>query len=439
MSKTTKPLTIVRLTASNVMRLKAGIEIVPHGNTVVVTGKNEGGKSSVLNCILFALGGKTVLSDKPVRSGALKADVHLDLGEIVVDWKCSAASSVSLLVREKDGGEIKSPQKALDALWNAMCDPVKFIRLSETPDGRRKQAETLRQIVGLDFAALDRERADVYAEREDKGRDLRRESARRSAMRFHADTPEVEVSIPDVVEKLRQGREHNDAIEKAHKDIKERSDSIIESEEDISRIRQKIVELENTLKATRDSLHIEEDALQSKRKRMLEAEDALKGTKRVDLTVLETQISEANNVNERVRENAARRKVDADVAAIEDRVAVLTRQLEEIDEEKRTKLAAAKFPVDGLSFDENGIMLDGVPFNQGSQAKQLLAATAIALALKPRIRVVLLRDASLFDSDTRKELAELAARESAQVWEEIVESDDPSAIVIEDGEVKEPK
>jgi hypothetical protein len=436
MKDKTKPLTIVRLTASNVMRLQAGLEIVPNGNTVVVAGKNKEGKSSVLNCILFALGGKAALPEKPVRSGALKGDIHLDMGEIVVDWKCSTAGSVSLIVRDRETGEVKSPQNALNALWNQMCDPVKFIRLSETANGRREQAEILRSIVGLDFGALDTERAKVYEDREAKGREIKRLKGLASSLVFHAQTPDTEISIPDVVNKLSEGRDHNATIDRKKVEIENTLLSIRESEVDIANLNASIKDLEKQIAAKKKIISDEEKEMENKRACLRTANKELSEMKPIDLSALEKQISDADDINRRVRDNQRKRNADNDVAQAEERYAVFTRQIEEIDEEKRTKLEKAKFPIEGLSFEENGILLGGLPFSQGSQAEQLMAATAIALALKPRIRVVLLRDASLMDSDTRKAVAELAAREEAQVWEEVVESDDPSAIVIEDGRVK---
>lgn len=432
-----KPLTVVRLTASNVMRLKAGLEIVPNGNVVTLTGKNKQGKSDVLNCILFALGGKAVLPEKPVRTGAMRADVHVDLGEIVIDWKCSAGGTVTLLVRDREKGEVKAPQSALNELWNLMCDPGKFIRLSDTPEGRRRQAETLRKIVGLDFSALDEERLKLYAEREDKNRELKKSQARQSEMPFHGDTPEQEISVTELLEQMAKAQAHNETVNAAGRNLERLASHVNDATEDLGRLESRLKELLENVEDVRKDIEHTKGIVSNATKEHDDYKAQLNTMALEDVTTVQTKIKSSDALNRKVRENAARRKVDKEVAELDNRVQVLTRQMEEIDEEKSNKLKAAKFPVDGLSFNEDGILLEGVPFNQGSQAEQLLAATAIALALKPRIRVVLLRDASLLDSDTRRQVAELATREGAQVWEEIVDSNEPGAIIIEDGKIKE--
>ena len=55
---------ILRLSASNVMRLRA-VEIEPAGTVQIVAGKNGAGKSSVLNALWLALGGGA--ASRPAR------------------------------------------------------------------------------------------------------------------------------------------------------------------------------------------------------------------------------------------------------------------------------------------------------------------------------------------------------------------------------------
>jgi hypothetical protein len=60
---------------------------------------------------------------------------------------------------------------------------------------------------------------------------------------------------------------------------------------------------------------------------------------------------------------------------------------------------------------------------------------AVALAMNPKLRIVLVRDASLLDSDNMAIIAEMAEAAGAQVWLERVGTADAGAVIIEDGEV----
>ncbi|MFA6325418.1 MAG: AAA family ATPase, partial [Candidatus Paceibacterota bacterium] len=61
---------IIQLKSSNIKRLKAiELDIDEKQNIVMITGKNGQGKTSILDSIWYALGGKKAVQDKPIRDG----------------------------------------------------------------------------------------------------------------------------------------------------------------------------------------------------------------------------------------------------------------------------------------------------------------------------------------------------------------------------------
>jgi len=94
-------------------------------------------------------------------------------------------------------------------------------------------------------------------------------------------------------------------------------------------------------------------------------------------------------------------------------------------------------PIDGLSLGLDGILYNGIPFDQLSGAQSLRVSTAMAMAMNPTLKIVLIRDGSLLDKDNLKVISDMAKDKEYQVWIECV--DDGSgkpAIYIEDGEIK---
>ena len=79
---------------------------------------------------------------------------------------------------------------------------------------------------------------------------------------------------------------------------------------------------------------------------------------------------------------------------------------------------------------------NGQPLGQASAAEQLRAATAIAAALNPTVRVIRIADGSLLDSDSRAALEDMARAENFQIWLELVDESGELGIVIEDGKIK---
>ena len=157
----------------------------------------------------------------------------------------------------------------------------------------------------------------------------------------------------------------------------------------------------------------------------------------VDTAALMERLQAAQAANAARERAAAREAVLRDVEAQEARSAELTKLIDGEEAARQAAVAAAKMPVEGLGFGKGEVTLDGMPFDQASHAEQLRTSIAIAAAMNPRLRVVRVSDGSRLDSAAMQMLAEFAAAADLQCWVETVESARPSAIVIEDGQVRE--
>lgn len=457
---------IVQLTAENVKRLKA-VSITPDGSLVQITGRNAQGKSSVLDSIAMALGGATQIPDKPVRHGMEKAKVVCKLeGGIVVRRTLTANGGGTLTVENEDGSKYASPQAVLDKLIGRLTlDPLAFTRMPP-----KQQAETLRGLTGLDFTDLERQREKLYAERTDVNRERAKLEAQIAAVRSHSDVPKQEISVSELASEFTRRQQVNSAnremrlaIGELHRSVAQ-ADKLMQSaseqekaattefaasmeaaddqlERDMERLRAEHARKKDSLKTAHDRAVA---AIQrgwsdaQKLKQMSESkmgEYKLRLEAAVDLDVedIRRQMSQAESVNEKVRANNRR-------ADLQDRLSdettlseTITRKIDEIDAKKRAALASAKFPVPGLSFDQGGVTLNGIPFSQASAAEQLRISAAMGLAMNPKLRVLLIRDGSLLDADGLKVLAEFAELNDAQIWIERVADGSKVGVVIEDG------
>lgn len=153
---------------------------------------------------------------------------------------------------------------------------------------------------------------------------------------------------------------------------------------------------------------------------------------------LQTKLRDAEATNTKVRENRAASAAKANADALRAESEAKTARIAELDAARKARIASAKWPVEGLGFDEAGtVTFRGVPLAQASQAEQIRVSMAIGLALNPSLRVVLVRDASLLDEKSLALVSEMAAQADAQVWLERVSKADAGAIVMEDGHVVE--
>lgn len=424
---------IVRLTISNFKRIVA-VEVSPDGSLVILGGNNGSGKSSLLDGIMAALAGGRAIPDQPIHTGAGKAEIQLDLGEVIVTRTISPKGA-TLKIKTKEGATYPRAQAWLDErLSNLSCDPLAFLR-EKVSD----QASRLRQIVGVDTAALDKARAITFEERRDIGRDRDKEKGALSRMPLYPGLPEEEVqpetvSVTELLAQLQEAGDTNRAADAAKLRAGDAATAAILAEDTVVRLRSALHDAERALVAARIARD-EAAAIAGEAVRVDEAD------LRVALDSLEDRNegarTAAEEVNVKVRANQAHARQAGVLEAAEEMYADLTRDIEKIDADRKALLAAADFPIEGLSFSSDGtVTYKDFPFSQASQAEQIRVSVAVALAGNPEIRIILIRDGSLLDDSSLALVRDLAEEHGAQVWLERVGDRDNDAVVIEDGRVR---
>lgn len=411
---------IEKLRAVNVKRL-VDVEMVPgDASLVVVAGNNGQGKTSVLDSIWMALGGASAVPERPIRDGEESAEVTLDLGDWIVTRRWTRNGPGELTVRNKDGDSKSRPQSFLDGLVGSLSfDPLAFSRMKPA-----EQAETLRKLVGLDTSEIDAKREAIYEERREANRDLKSLEARLSAMPA-VEAPDEVVSVAGLTETLRAAMEHNakreELLHAADRAKRDRDNQLGV----IERLREQLKDAERKLDDLQD---IMDDAVTA-------AEDA---PAPIEIGEIQEQIANAEKTNERVRAKRTRAGLSAQVEAARKESERLSAELAQVEADKAAMLAAAQFPVDGLSIDGDTITYQGIPFAQASASEQLRVSLAMGITMNPKLRVMLIRDGSLLDAQSLQVVDEMATSAGVQVWLERVGTDGPTTYVIEEGRIKAP-
>jgi len=394
---------IVKLTAENFKRLVA-IEITPDGNLVILSGKNNSGKSSALDAMWAALGGAAACPDKPIREGAEKADVRLVLDNGLIVERTFTAKGTYLKVTAEDGAQYPKPQDMLDALIGRVgFDPLAFARKKP-----KDQVEELLNVVdiGLDLEAHELEREALYGKRADANREAKRLAGARDSLIYHNHAPKEVVSAGDIAAELAAAERSNEEQERAIK----RRDEIFEEIE---------------------SLKTAIEQLERERKQL----SLVVAREPVDVDAMKAKLATVEADNEKVRANERREQLNSEACSARAAAEDYDVKLKVHDAAKATALATAEFPVPGLSFNDEGVLYNGIPFAQCSSSEKLKVAVAIAMAANPDLRVIQIREGSLLDRESMDVIAELAGANGYQVWVETVSDGDEVGIVIEDGMV----
>ena len=435
---------IIRLNAENFMRLNA-VEITPQGNTVLITGKNGQGKSSVLEAIMSALCGKRHQPKKPIKDGEDSAEIVVQTENWVIKRTFTAAGGGSITITNKDGMRAQSPQALLDKIVGKVgFDPMLFIRLGETATGEREQLAIVMRLAGLDFSDIDAKITTTKTDRSSIRTDKERYEREARDIAVAEGTPDEEVSVVKLAEKLQSINAFNEEQREIQRQVDSKNELATCKEEDADKLaniigcfKEEIEELENKIKEE----NLNYSALADEANDLgLEAEDLADSVQEVvDPAEITTQISttEVTNADVRLKKQKAELLEKAETEA--EKWRFLGKKTKNLEAQKATRLSDAKMPLEGMSVTEDGVMIldektgAWVPLSQVNDAEKLKVGMGIAMALNPELRVILMKGNDL-DEDSLKLVSKMAKDKDYMVWIERIEGE--GGIVIEDGSVK---
>jgi len=402
---------IVELKSSNIKKLKVvELQLDEKKNVVMITGRNGQGKTSILDSIWYALGGKKAVQDKPIRDGQEAGEIDLNLDGYIVKRTFTEKGSY-LTVNNKDGEKYSNPQQFLDyIIGNLSFDPLEFSRL----EGKKQIAE-LSTIVGIDLAVFDEKKKKLTEDRVFIGRDMKAlGSVTEEALTEAIKLKDSElISVADLSAQLSKESEKHTAFLRAQDHIQKVKGSIIQAQEDIKKAQINIENYRGEIKSY----------------------ELVKDTE-VDGEALKIKIDNAETENNKIREAKTVIETSKKIELKKKEYDAMTLGINDVDEEKKTKLSTAKMPIEGLSWEDDKVLYNKIPYDQISAAEQLRVSMAIAMASNPKLKVILIRDGSLLDNENMKVIEEMAKDKDFQVWIEAVQNDGKVGFHVEDGSIK---
>lgn len=464
-------LRIHRLRAENVLRLEV-VEIVPDEHRVIIGGKNGAGKSSVLNAIAMVIGGGKHVPEKVLREGEKRGKVVLDVGPFRLTRTWSRNDNGRLKIEAKEGQDAPTAQRLLDKLYDAIAfDPFAWARLGETKAGQKKQREDLLKVarVPIDLDGNLRDRAARYDERRMVGRE--RDKLRGAVeSRPLIEAPKERVELTPLLDEFQQAAKARAEVRSAEREAeraKARAAEVLtyvqeRTEAFEARIAQAQRSHEEWLRQIEEQKRQREDEIRRLERELPQAQEGwaeqvteaeqaaeqahvhLKELAAApDTDEIQRRIDEAKEANRRFEQAQERRDLEAELENAEANYEELSGQIERLDEERTEALKQAALPVDGLGFDEDGVVYHGMPFAQLAQSERLRISIAMAMALnKPEnggagLKVMLCRDGALFDQEHLALVCQLAKDKDYQLWIETVGEDEACSVVMEEGRVRD--
>lgn len=411
--------TILKLHVENFKRIKVATIEPDETGAVILTGKNGHGKTSLMDSIMFGIGGPKAMRGASleglVHDDADQANIFLDLGDMTVE-RIIRNGTQAVKVQTKDG-KLASPQSVLDALYSRYTfDPLEFTLLNA-----RQQRDALMALVTLDvdIDQLDADRAAAFDERTALSRRIKDLGA---VPEIDESLPSDEVSAAAVLERISVAQGVVASNLAGHQELVRLRDESRFQLENISAIRMQLEQLEKQAQVTLEKI--------------TEQEQVVAGHEvPEDLDVLKVELASVEATNAAIRANNTAREIGVAIEAVTAEHDGLTEKINGIDKERAGALERAEFPIDGLGFDADGVTFNGRPFSAACSAEQIRVSMGIAIAANPNLKIARIMNGSLLDSDSLKIVSDMARDSGSQVWIEMVDHGGGVGFILEDGEL----
>lgn len=366
-----------------------------NGQNVIIYGENTLGKSTIMQFIEIALGKSTNVPPNALGEGEV---VTLKDGkQFTLQVKFKDGKPVVTVI-SPDG--LKDNRKGtLEMICGAMSfDIYKFVEQSKTTAGRKEQIETIKSFLPEEIRQdLSKYETDVkckYEERTELSKDLKAtEGTIKTHPLYNLQNKLDEfksVDVSSVFTDLQFAQEKNKKIAEVESRITHRNSQIAEHQA-------KIKELEAAIE--KEVANINEKLELNK-----QASEFLKNNKVNDTSIFEDKIKSANEINATASQAADLKKHLTKKAELEENIGELTVQIE-VGRQLIADTIRDMDIIDGLTFNDETLLLNGVPVNPSS------LSTSEIMELGYRLKNIENPEAPLFleglESFGEEKLAEL--------------------------------
>jgi hypothetical protein len=402
------------LELENVKRVKA-VKLEPTASGLtVVGGKNNQGKTSVLDAIAWALGGAKYKPSQAQREGSLvEPQLHIELSNGMVVERLG--KNGTLKVTDPSGQ--KGNQSLLDGFISQFAlDLPKFMEAD-----KNTKAKILLQIIGVGdkLSVFDKQESELYNRRTEIGRIADQKKKYADEMVQWDGVPEEIVSAAELIQQQQEILARNGRNQELRSQVNN-----LEAQKAL--LEQRIEETQKTLNA----MHEQFAELMEK---LSIANTNAKDLQDESTAELEESIANIDSTNAKVRDNLNKQRAQEEADEYKRQYGDLTTQIEEVRKARMELLNGVEMPLDDLSVQDGELIYKGQKWDNMSGSDQLKVATAIVRKTNPQCGFVLLDKLEQMDIDTMNEFGKWLQDNDLQAIATRVSTGDECSIFIEDG------
>lgn len=381
-------------------------------NIILLRGDNGVGKSSIIQFIEIALGKQKNIP--PNATGE---------GEVIADFK---GNQYLFQVTFKDGKPIvtitapdgmKDNRKStLAAIVGAIdFDIDKFVEQSKSISGRKEQIETYKKFLNKEIVAqIERYEQNVainYEQRTIANRELKAVQGTIDLHPMRGENLEIEpVDVSEVFQKQKEANEHNNKITVAE-------DALVSYINERAKIEDEITELMVKAKGV-------EERIEKGKKFMLQ-------NQLIDVTEFETKLQNANEINSKVQTAKELKAKLAEKEKLTNDIGEMTALIDSTRQTIQDAIRDMDSPIEGLGFDSDQLLYNGIPVNPDSLSKSEIMELGIKLKIaeNPGAGVLFIQEGESIGAKRMEDIKAIASKNGFQIIMEQVERGNEKLIV----------
>jgi predicted ATP-dependent endonuclease of OLD family len=401
------------------------------GKSLLITGKNNVGKSSLIQALLSGIDPK-IQPTETIKAGETKASTKVKIAGIlngqeeeyqIEMYYTPKNQKGRIVVLNTKGEQVKSPKAVLDSIiGNVTFDIFKFLN-----DPKSKQIKVLKELSGVakDIDILDLQRKTIFDERTFLKRKIEEDETLMNNHGFteeEIDTYSTPINVDPINEELasisKKITNYNN-VKTQTADYKKKADDL---EETNQKKRDRIAEIEKEKQDLEAAIKLNDSDIEQHWANYKKGTTWLETRTEPSAEEISNRLTAAslhNDKHAKINEFSEKQRT---LIANKTKLQKQDDDIKAIDDKKVNLIKKSKLPIKGLTFTDDDIFLNGLPMEEGQINTQQLIDIGfeISMALNPNLRVVFLHEGSLFDQESLNALIKKCEERGYQLIAEIV-------------------
>lgn len=386
-----------------------------NGKSMIFIGKNGKGKSSLIQAMKGSLSSKE-LPEMPIKKGEERARVTHVIGgningehrEYTIDIFFSPKNNSGRVeVYNSEGEKQKSPATFLKSLIGDTSFSITgFIHAD-----KKKRIEMIKKLTGkgVEIDSVTMEIEKIKADRKYK---TERYEALEGSLNNHGMTQEeiekysTPVSLDAINHELQEVSRRQGIYDSAVSKLSQFKNDFKSCEDSINQSHNEIAQLEEMIRQKRNFIQQKEAERDIAVGSINKAEAWLAANQRPTSEEVSLKMAEASAHNEKHMNIMRYSEQHREMTSLKAEVDKLKNNIKIKEDERSRLIASSQLPVEGMTFDDNDIYLNGIPLEEGQVNTAMIwkVGVQIAVAMNPTYKVIFLDEGSLLDHDMLKEV-----------------------------------